>query len=84
MLLYVCLEVWVHQTSLTPPHCIEVPVPSQESEPSCICVVENIYYYSVSTIFLLDVGIFPIVRYFFFYCIAVYFLHGIFFLLWRD
>jgi hypothetical protein len=33
-------EVWVHQTSLTPPLIIEVPVPDQESERSCICVLE--------------------------------------------
>ena len=28
---------WGHKTNLTPPHFIEVPVPSQESERSCIC-----------------------------------------------
>jgi hypothetical protein len=32
-------EVWAHTTSLTPPHLIEVPVQSQESERSCICVL---------------------------------------------
>ena len=31
-------EVWAHKTSLTPPHLIEVLVPGQESERSCICV----------------------------------------------
>jgi len=25
-------EVWFHKTSLAPPRCIEVPVPSEESE----------------------------------------------------
>ena len=32
-------QVWVHKTSLTPPHFIELPVPSQESERSCIYVL---------------------------------------------
>ena len=80
---YISWEVWVHKTSLTRPHFIEVLVPSQQSERSCICVVETVDYSSASAIFLLDVGIFPIARYFyfliFFYCIAVYFLHSIFF-----
>ena len=31
-------EVWAHKTSLIPSHFIEVSVPSQESEWSCICV----------------------------------------------
>ena len=31
-------EVWVHKTSLTSPHVIKVPVPSQKSAQSCICV----------------------------------------------
>ena len=30
-------EVCAHKTSLTPPLLIEVPVPSQEGERSCIC-----------------------------------------------
>ena len=29
--------VWVHKTSLTPSLLIEVPLPSQESDQSCIC-----------------------------------------------
>ena len=33
-------EVWVQKTSLIPPHFIEVPVPSQESKRSCICMLE--------------------------------------------
>ena len=32
-------KVLVHRTSLTPPLFIEVPVPSQESEQSCISVL---------------------------------------------
>ena len=32
-------KVWAHKTSLTPPHVIEVPVPRQESEKSCIGVL---------------------------------------------
>ena len=31
-------KIWVQKTSLSPPHNIEIPVPSQESEGSCICV----------------------------------------------
>ena len=40
-------------TSLTPSHFIEVPVLSQESEQSCICVlgISNLH---ISTIFLLN------------------------------
>ena len=30
--------LWAHKTTLTPPRSIEVQVPSQESERSCICV----------------------------------------------
>ena len=32
-------EDWVHQTRLTPPPLIEVPVPSQERDRSFICVL---------------------------------------------
>jgi hypothetical protein len=32
-------EVWVHKTILTPPLFVEVPLPNQESERSCICVL---------------------------------------------
>jgi hypothetical protein len=32
-------EAWAHKTSLTPPPFIEIPVPSQESEWSCICML---------------------------------------------
>jgi hypothetical protein len=54
-------EAWVHKTSLTPPLCIEVPVPSQESEQSCICGYRLcLCFYG----FLLDFRIVPIVLYF--------------------
>jgi len=33
------VEVWALKTSLTQPLYIEVPVPSQESERSCICAL---------------------------------------------
>jgi len=32
------VKVWAHNNSLTLPFFIEVPVPSQQSERSCICV----------------------------------------------
>ena len=38
--LYIKRGGLAHKTSLTPPLFIEVPVPSQESERSCICVLE--------------------------------------------
>ena len=38
-----------HKTSLTTSHFIEVPVPSQESERSCTCILNL----PLSTIFLL-------------------------------
>jgi len=47
-----------HITSLSPPHFIEVPVPSQKSERSCISVfVTSIL--PLSTICLLDVRTVP-------------------------
>ena len=33
------VENWVHKTSLSTPHVIEMPVPSHASERSCICVL---------------------------------------------
>ena len=57
-LISLSIEVWVHKTSLTPPLFIEVPVPIQESERSCICV-RSIDLGSVSTIFLIDFGTIP-------------------------
>ena len=43
MIISLRVEVWAHITSLTPPHFIEVAVPSLESEWSCICVLEVMY-----------------------------------------
>jgi len=34
------MNVWAHQSNLTPPLFIEVSVPKQESEQSCICILE--------------------------------------------
>ena len=53
--------VWTHTTSLTQPFIIEVPVPSQESERSCICVSILPFY----SIFQMDFGTVPTVWYFF-------------------
>jgi hypothetical protein len=41
---------WAHKSSLAPHIFIEVPVPSQESEWSCICVsgIELASFYDVS------------------------------------
>ena len=54
------------EISLTPPLFIAVPVPSQESERLCICVlVVSILF--LSTILLFDDGIVPIAWYFLFF-----------------
>ena len=37
------MSMWAHNTSLTPPLLIGVPVSSQKSERSCICVLEVMY-----------------------------------------
>jgi hypothetical protein len=34
------LKVWANTTDSTPPLFIKVPVPSQESDRSCICVLD--------------------------------------------
>ena len=46
-------EIWVHKTSLNPQFFIEVPVPSQESERSCICVlgVSNLLLLTIMELF---------------------------------
>jgi hypothetical protein len=44
--------VWADKTSLTAPLFIEVPVPSQESERSCICVL-RVSIVPLFTIFLI-------------------------------
>ena len=51
-------------TSLTPPPFIEVPVPSQESEMPCTCVL-GASILSLSTVIIFDFGIVPMVWYFF-------------------
>ena len=47
-------EVWVHKTSLTQPLSIEVSVPRQESERSCIYVL-GVSFFPLSTIFQSDI-----------------------------
>ena len=47
--------ICAHKTSLTPPFFIEVPVPSQEIEWSCICMLW-LSTLSLSMIFLLEFG----------------------------
>jgi hypothetical protein len=43
-------KVWAHKTSLAPPLFIEAPVPSQESERSCICIrVINFEKFKITT-----------------------------------
>ena len=55
-------------TSLTPPLFIEVSVPSQESERSCICVL-GVSILLLSMIFILDFGLVATVWYFsFLFC----------------
>ena len=48
-------EAWGHKASLSPAHNIEVPVSSQESERSCICV-SGVSILPLSTILLLNFG----------------------------
>jgi uncharacterized membrane protein len=50
--------------SVTLPLFLEVPVPSQKTEQSCICVL-SVSILPVSTIFLLNFGTVPTVWYFF-------------------
>ena len=56
-------EVWARKTSLTLPLFIELPVPSQESAQSCICVL-RVSIFPVSRILIFDLGIVPTVWYF--------------------
>jgi hypothetical protein len=65
-------KVWAHRTSLSPPFRLEMPVPSQESEWPCNCVLRGIPVLGgipvsilpLSTIFLLDFRTDPTVWYF--------------------
>ena len=56
------VEFWTHKANLIPPLFIEVPVPSQESERSCICVSE-VLIVPLSTILIFDFGTVLIVWY---------------------
>jgi len=57
-------EVWDHKTSLTPPLVNEEPVPGQERERSCICVLG--VYFLLSPFLIFNFGIVPTVWYLFF------------------
>jgi hypothetical protein len=61
-----------HKTSLTLPLFIEVPVPSQESEQSCICVL-GVVILLLSKIFLLNL-ITVLTMWYFFICHFIIFL----------
>jgi hypothetical protein len=37
------LKVWANTTDSTPPRFIKVPLPSQESDRSCICVLDWLF-----------------------------------------
>ena len=56
-------DAWVHQSSLTRPLSNEVPVPSEESERSCICVL-GVSIITLSTILIIDFEFIPTVWYF--------------------
>jgi hypothetical protein len=56
--------MFTYKASLTPPLFIEMPVPSQESERSCNCLL-GVSVVPLSTIFLLEFGTVPTVWYFF-------------------
>ena len=49
---YISWEVWVHKTSLTRPHFIEVLVPSQESETIDYSSVSATFFYWMLEFFL--------------------------------
>ena len=56
-------EMLAHKTSISPPRFIEVPVPSQKIDQSCICVY-GVSILPLSTILIFDFGIVPTVWYF--------------------
>ena len=60
-----------HKTNSTSPLFIEVPVPSQESERSSICVLE-VSILPISMLFLQDIRTFPMCGIFLFF---ILFLH---------
>ena len=59
-------KIWDHKTSLIQPHFIEVSVPRQEWERSCICIL-RVLILSLSTILILDFRIVPTVWHFLFF-----------------
>ena len=59
-------EIWAQKTSLTLPLFTEVPVPSQESELSHICVL-GVSIFPLSTIFIHELGIVLTVWHFLFF-----------------
>ena len=59
-------EIWDHKTSLIQPHFIEVSVPRQEWERSCICIL-RVLILSLSTILIFDFRIVPTVWLFLFF-----------------
>jgi hypothetical protein len=48
---------WAHSIGLTPPHFIEVPVPSQKREQPCICALV-VLIFPLSTIWNCSDGVF--------------------------
>jgi hypothetical protein len=50
-------EVCVHKTTLTPRLCTELPVPSQESEQSCMCVL-GVLILHIATILRVGIKVF--------------------------
>ena len=64
----ITVDVW---TNLIPPRVIAVPVSNQESEWSCICVL-GVSILLHSTIFPLDCGNVPTVRYYLFFILFIF------------
>ena len=60
------VSFWAHKTSLTPQLFIEVPVPSQTNEWSCIYVLGTLNL-PFSTILIIDFKILPTEQYLFFF-----------------
>jgi hypothetical protein len=59
-------DAWAHKTSLTLPLFTEVPVPSQKSERSCICVLEDMDFASFYNFFYLILELFQSWNFLFF------------------
>ena len=64
-------KIFLFYFSLTTPHFIEVPVPNQESEQSCLCVL-GVSILPLSEIFPLDFGIVQTMWYFLFFILSAY------------